>query len=294
MPTTTTTVPSGAQFVASLETSQDFFGRFNTDVGNYVEPCTPTRCPRTADYIASGGDTPLNTYGDHDFACDGPDTFRTLSNAVPVNQLGQYFWWCAPGGPGTGHVMTGFDTSGYAVVSFSPNQVVNNVSKVCWDINATDEGGGKWTNMIVVPEALYQQFAPRMDYVAVGFNQPNAPGDFNIQAGDHPGSDVWGVRDHRGGQHFYIGDNELVTDDTAHVTTDKMARYRHCVQRTSATTSTLTVDRPEGGTSTYQLPSAIPQGPVRVIFQDEMYDPPKRVGYDPTHITFHWDNVVIS
>jgi hypothetical protein len=148
--------------------------------------------------------------------------------------------------------------------------------------------------MIVVPEALYQQFAPRMDYVTSGFNTEGAPGDFNIQQGDHPGSQVWGVRDFRGSQHFYIGANELLTDNSTFTTTDKMARYRHCVERTSATASTLTVARPDGTTTVLTLPSAIPQGPVRIIFQDEMYDAPKRAGYSDQQISWHWDSVLIS
>jgi hypothetical protein len=31
-----------------------------------------------------------------------------------------------------------------------------------------------------------------------------------------------------------------------------------------------------------------------VIFQDTMYDPPKRELYDPIHVTWHWDNIRIE
>jgi hypothetical protein len=172
---------------------------------------------------------------------------------------------------------------------------MTNVRKVCWEINATDEGGGKWTNLVIVPEALYQRFAPRLDYVTAGFNTPNLPGDFNIQAEDHPGQQVWGLKDFRGTQTFFVDDDvRFYSGDTSYTTTDKAARYRHCVEETSPTTSQLTVARPDGTTSTYTLPSGIPDGRVRVIFQDDMYNPPKRDGYDPNTVTWHWDNIVVT
>jgi hypothetical protein len=275
--------------LATFDTPGDFFDRFNTDMGNYVDK-TGTR--RTADFIAAGGDSPRYTFGDHDENCSGPMNLRTLDNADP--DLSKYFYWCAPGGAGTGHIMTAFDTSGYTVNSFSPKQSFIDVTKVCWSINATNEGGGKWTNMIVVPEALYQQFAPRMDYTGPGFNIDNEVGDFNIQDVDHPGVHVWGVKDFLGGQHPYYGDNTFFDDFTMHVTTDKMARYQHCVTKTGPNSSELTVARPEGGVSTYTIPSAIPSGQVRIIFQDDMYDPPKRADYSDQHVTWHWDTILIQ
>jgi hypothetical protein len=283
-------VPSGSQFLATFDSSGDFFDRFNIDVGNYAWPGH-----RVPDLIVQHPEvfTPLQTFGDHNMGCEGPTTTRTLDNTSP--DWSQYFWWCAPGGDASkGHVMTGFDTTGYAVVAFSPKQTFNNVTKVCWDINATDEGGGKWTQMLIVPEALYQQFAPRLDYVTADSNGDGGPGDFNIQAGDHPGTSVWGLKDFRGTQELFSGANVLWKDDGSFVTADKAARYRHCLEETSPSTSRLTIDRANGTTSTFDLPSAIPDGPARVVFQDEMYDPPKRGGYNPNNVTWHWDNIAIS
>ena len=51
--------------------------------------------------------------------------------------------------------MTGQNTTGYGIVAFSPNQDFNDVKKVCWDINSTDLGGGKWTNVIIIPASEY-------------------------------------------------------------------------------------------------------------------------------------------
>jgi hypothetical protein len=265
-------------------------------VGDYVDP----KQMRLADLIdcCPWVDTPRYTHGDHDMSCGDPTTTsRTLDNAD--HDVSQYFWQCAPGGDNAkAHLMTGFDSTGYTVVAFSPNQSFSNVSKVCWDINATDLGGGKWTNMIIVPEALYQEFAPRMDYVRFDFNNQNAPGDFNIQAADHPGLSFFGVTDFRGTQFVYDGDDMLAHPggDTAHVTKDKAARYQHCVEKTGTTTARLTIQRPDGPASVYNVDvgAAWPTGQVRVIFQDEMYDPPKREGYNENNVTWHWDNITIS
>jgi hypothetical protein len=292
MPSTTpttgpTTSPAGAQFAATFDTPGDFFGRFQTYAGNFID----NQGDRTDTFLRNGGGTPAVVRGDHDMSCGGPDTVRTLDVRNP--DTSQYFWYCAPGGdPANGHVMTGFDTTGYAVMSFSPKQSFTNVHKVCWDLNATEEGGGKWTNLMIVAEADYQMHAPRLDYVTNGFNDEGGLGGPNLQDGEHP-TPVWGIKDFRGSQLQFIGDDAPFVDFTAHTTTDKAARYQHCVQNNPAGGADLSVDRPEGGTSHYHLPVAIPSGAVRVIFQDDMYDPVKRDLYDPSHVTWHWDNILI-
>lgn len=302
-PTTTTLTPGAAcsgsvTFCEDFSNPDAFTSRFVHDVGDYVD-----FQHHHTDYLIDccpWVDTNQNTIGDHagpDPMCGVPETGRTLSNSEPGDRS-QYFWQCGPTGPASSHLMTAFDSTGYNVVSFAPARSFTNVTKVCWEVNATDEGGGKWTNMILVPEALYQQFAPRMDYVKFDFNNDNAPGDFNIQQGDHPATKVFGVNDFRGTQFVYNGADVLAHPggDTAQVTTDKRARYQHCFEKTGAATARLTVARPSGGTDVYNVDvgSAWPTGQVRVIFQDEMYDPPKREGYDPSHVTWHWDNIQIT
>jgi hypothetical protein len=267
--------------------------KFNFDAGDYVDSQL-----HRVDWLIANMPwiyTPSDVFGDHDMNCGDPNaTHRDLKTANP--DWHQYFWYCMPGGnPAAGHMMTGFDWTGYGIFSFSPNQVMNNVHKVCWSVNATDEGGGKWTNMQVIPEALYQRFAPRMDYVVPGFNTDGQVGDFSIQAGDHPGTDVFGIKDFRGTQTLFVGGNVPWDSGTqSYTTTDHAARFQHCLENTSATTSHLMVNRPDGSVSMYNLPRAIPQGQVRIIFQDDMYDPPKRDGYNPQNVTFHWDDVSIS
>ena len=113
--------------------------------------------------------------------CEGPTTARTVHVAAPINEM---LWQCSPGGdPAKGHLMTAMNTTGYGILSFSPNQTFNNVGQVCWDINATELGGGKWTNVILVPAAEYTRTPNnvakhpaegpyRMDYTTPGFNAP--------------------------------------------------------------------------------------------------------------------------
>jgi hypothetical protein len=240
---------------------------------------------RTDAYLRQGGDTPAVVHGDHDMSCGNPNqTKRDLD--VADGDTSKFFYQCLPGGnPAAGHVMSAFDTTGYAIMSFSPKQTFTDVNRICFDVNATDEGGGKWTDLTVVSADLYRQHAPRLDYVVEDFDQ----GDFNLK-----GLPAWGIKDFRGTQHQIVNGNVTFSDGEAHVTDDRAPRYTHCVENRAGGGATLTVERPEGGISTFVLPEAIPSGEVKVIFQDVMYNPPKRAGYDASHVTWHWDNIEIS
>jgi hypothetical protein len=292
---TTTSPPAGTKFLATFDSPSDFTARFDTYAGNFIDP----NGRRTDAFLGQGGDTPAVVHGDHDLNCDGPDTARTLDVRDP--DTSKYFWYCAPGGDASkGHVMTGFDTTGYAIMSFSPKQTFTDVNKICFDLNATEEGGGKWTFLTIIPAAGYRQFAPRLDYVTEDFAQ----GDFNITAADHPSWDAWGLKDFRGTQIQVVGNDVVWNSDKQVTTTDKAARYQHCVENKPGGGATLTVYRPDGrgavqdgnGVShdVYNIARAIPSGEIKVIFEDAMYDPPKRDLYDPSHVTWHWDNIAIS
>jgi hypothetical protein len=277
----------GAQFVATFATAAEF-DAMNYFAGNFID----NNGNRTAD-LPPWVETPQTINADHDMSCGDPAaTSRTLG----IADVSQFFYHCLPGGdPAKGHIMTAFDTSGYAIIAFSPNQVMQDVSRVCWDVNATEEGGGKWTNMIVVPEALYQQFAPRLDYVTPGFNADSAPGDFNIQQSDHPASTIWGLKDFRGTLDLFEGDNTLwYSGDTTYTTPDKAQRFTKCVTEIAPGQLEITAARATGETSVYRVAGSFPNGPVRVVFQDDMYNPPKRALYDPNAVTWHWDNIIIN
>jgi len=282
-----------------------FRDRFAIFAGNFIDPQL-RRTPDAPDWA----DPITQVQADHDVAtCGDPNVSKRLLNAkgrADAGDASKFFYQCAPGGDSAkAHVMTSFDTTMYAIMAFSPNRSFTDVSRICWDINATDEGGGKWTNVDVIPESLYRRFPSsdvdgkgtdgfRLDYVSEGFNTDGATGDFNIQAGDHPGTEVWGIKDFRGTQTQFVGDDVVFKDNTVVTTADHSARFQHCVVNKPGGGAVLTVQRPGGRTDTFDLPRAIPQGVVRVVFQDDMYDAPKRDGYSPSSVSWHWDNIQIG
>ena len=67
--------------------------------------------------------------------------------------------------------MTTVNTEGYVTVWFSPKQTFRNVSKVCWDQNITDLGGGKWT---VVNFLTPAEYTGKTD---LGYTTPDFPGN---------------------------------------------------------------------------------------------------------------------
>lgn len=290
--TSGTTPPSGMQFEAKFETPGDFYNRFVFHTGNYR-----TNSGLRPEY-ANEPDAVYDWNGDHNMACEGPTTLRNVN----VENHNEFFWWCAPGGDATkGHIMTGISTNSYVIASFSPNQTFTNVNKICWDINNTDLGGGKWTNAIVVPESVYlsnpntdqegraEGEGPyRLDYVTPGFNDDNGPGDFNLQR-----FDVWGFRTFRSQLTLFWRDNEFWQSYNGEFNLDKAARYQKCIQDNNNGTVTLTIKNPSGVISTYSANSNIPDGKVRIIFQDDNYNPPKRDGYNINNNTWHWDNIQV-
>ena len=294
---------------AATEYFEDFSDPASMDdfvfhVGNacsYDQTCRPENLP---DYVLSPEHHQWP--GDHNMACEAPTTART----VHLEHRNEMFYHCAPGGdPAKGHMMTSMDTTGYAIMSFSPDQTFTDVGRVCWDINATNEGGGKWTNVIIVPEAEYlrhpnnvgnQPFEGpyRMDYVTPGFNVDDAPGDFNIQVDNIlPGNEWFGWKNFLESVTIFRGNHGQQLSPTHYlpVVSDKAARYKHCMIDTAAGIQVTKVNAVTGGTEIYN-PSGwdFPRGRVRVIFQDDMYDPPKRPGYNPNNVTWHWDNIEIG
>lgn len=304
-PTTAPPSQQGTQFSATFETEADFTSRFVRHVGNQ---CTlDMSCRPENQGSGSGAITSWN--GDHDLSCGAPTTTRRVNAA----NHSEFFWWCAPGNDASkGHVMTAVNTVQYNIVSFSPDRSFTDVARVCWDINMTEEGGGKWTNVILVPASEYARHpndpkfvggtsgegAYRLDYTSVGFNQNGGPGDFNIQDDDMaPGNAIFGLRNMRGALTLFRGDNVLWHDGRVITVADKAARYQHCIEDTAAGVRITRALPPEyGGRTESMLASGVhfPDGQVRVIFQDDNYDPPKREAYSPDRLTWHWDNIQIS
>ncbi|MCD6056583.1 MAG: hypothetical protein K0Q89_113 [Thermomicrobiales bacterium] len=302
-PTTTTTAPAttsststslppepSGDFLADFASAADFYGRFQLDVH--------FRDDANVDYGRVFG-------GDHDMACGAPTTQRDVHihssiDGANVNLANsELFWWCAPGGDAAkGHVMTGMaDVDGYTILSFSPNQTFSNVGRVCWDVNATDLGGRKWVQALVIPEAAYQANSWRLDYISPTTSAvdqtalPLPAGSFMFQLWDHK------IR-------TAVDNTERETDWFQWSTTDKAARYRHCMVDND--NGTVTVSRqvgvvnqdapadptdPTRGVRSVTVPGSFPAN-ARVIFQDDNYTPEKDgpiAGF-----TWHWDNILVD
>ena len=286
--------PGNAQFVATFDTPSDFYDRFDTYTGNYCDfgtSCRPENDP-------NGGIRQFS--GSHSMACEGPDTKRT----VDVSNHRNFFWHCAPKGPASGHVMTGMNTAGYAIASFSPKQVFANVRQVCWDMSLADLGGGKWANVVLVPEATLKSHpntnprrsqdgegAYRLDYVTPDFTAPNGPGFFNIQDLGSGSGAVVGVKEFGGSVQIYRGTSVLQQRyDSWNAGSDEATRFQHCFRDNGNDTITFTQQR-SSGLYTVTTAGSFPDGPVRVLFQDDSYNPDKHDGTG--RYTWHWDNILV-
>ena len=299
-------VTPGTQFTANFATPQDFFGRFQTQV-------------------FTGGTTERGTHtdwlGDHSMECGGPTTKRHIHHESHADDA-NLFWHCAPNGPDSGHLMTSFLTEGYGQVDFAPNRSFTNIRKVCWDQSMVGLPR-KWVQVVVIPEALYQQNNGALNY-GLPELQPVPAGD-TLAIGPLPieastGRPMWPGRDafnnvwapqwdsfvgvftvgsvngiySKQGNHADFGGREI---------TDPAPRFRHCMTDLENGTMRFVIDLP-GGTLNEKdvtLPGSLPNGPARVIFQDDTYDAFKADNPDPTGLnggtvesTWHWDNITID
>lgn len=236
-----------------------------------------------------------------DTNCGNPNTtHRDLPGGIvpapgrsgPFVNAFTYTFWCAPGGNAdAAHMMTAYQTGGYVILSFSPKQVFTGIRKVCWTINATDGGGGEWTNMLVVPASAVKAKAPGwgpgvdLDF-AMDF-------DLDTSATRMP-TDSFAIKYFRGTTAIQQGGNEVFTDGSESVTADRAARFLHCVTETGPNTVTVEIDRPDGHHVLTNIPAHFPDGPVRVIFQDDRYNPDKHSPPPSPAYTWHWDDVEVS
>lgn len=285
----TTVPPSTDAFTASFATPEDFTGRFWTYTGNYCSPgftCNP----------CAQGVGVCSYPGDHDMACGVPTSKRTVH---PDNRA-ENFWWCAPNGPDTGHVMAAMNTSGYSISGFTPRQAFTDISRICWDQNLTDLGGGKWFVVTLVPAAVLTSHpAPnqgttspyRLDYTIPEFDADNSPGDFNLQRESR-----WQFKLFRNQLRIFDSISgssgaDWGTDGGYVAGADVATRYRICMTET-ATGMQISQARP-GTTATWTANGVrFPNGPVYVIWADDTYDADKHGGTGL--YTWHVDNITIE
>jgi len=290
-------------FEAQFATPADFYNRF--------------------DYGYSGlnpydwnGDAIESFHGDHNLACQAPTTDRTVHFTGNQTTLGfaELFWPCAPNGPDSGHLMTGVDTIAYNIAWFSPRPMFTAVSKVCWDINLTALSKRKWTQVMFVSAADAVRY-PAGTSGSQGRGGPQARGTGGFDLGytspdfrqNDPNTGIFpqggtlaGFKSVHGNAAWFQNQDTWTAGPTVpgeglsliSNVTDKAARYKHCLENMPNNVVRFTQDTPTGPRS-LNMPGQIPQHPVRVVFQDDNYDPPKDDFYDPNFVTWHWDNVQV-
>jgi hypothetical protein len=303
-------------FEATFDTASDFYNRFDYGYSGLA--------------MGQNGNPNLLVHGDHSTAvpCGDPSTFRnvTLTGTPQGLDFSQLFWWCAPSGDASsGHVMTGHDTTGYNIAWFSPHPYMTDVSKVCWAINETAMSRRKWTQVLFVSPADATRYptgsatnaggVPSTARGTGGFDLGYTAPDFRDNGGPSAGlfpqggtlagfrdidgtaswfdhQDVWGSQNVGPGPP-YLGDREQ--------TSDKATRFKHCIENGAGNTIIYTKATPASGTVVRTLTGHIPQGQVKVVFEDDEYDGPKDSPaggqpdgrYDPNVLTWHWDNIQV-
>lgn len=285
-PTPTTTPNSAPSNLSGLAFSEDF--------------STPTAFSGRFDHGWSGewnagsmfGGDRNDWHADHGMMCENPNTsYRTIHLTSQEQANDAAFYYCMPDGdPNKGHVMTSVNTEGYVTVWFSPKQTFHNVSKVCWDQNITDLGGGKWTIINFLTAAEY---AGKTD---LGYTSPDFPN--NGGPSSPQGAAANGAKVFRGGMNSYTN-GQFRGGATGATGSDKAARYKHCVIDNGNGTLTTTIAQPNGRTVSRIVRGNIPAGDIRVEFADDNYNPDKHFdtkGAVPNSsdlYTWHWDNIQI-
>jgi hypothetical protein len=296
-PPAPTTPPSGAQFTETFESAAGFYDRFDRGLSGAHPSVDPNHIREWP--------------GDHNMACEGPDTSRTVHLGTSHSQLDEMFWHCAPGGdPAKGHVMTSLNPLGYVYLWFSPKGYFNNVSQVCWDQNLTNMGGRKWTQVSVSTRAEVERVQREVGRLDLGFSHPGFQTAGGPTTGVIPSDQTVAVWQFGGMQHLYTGATELGTNPAffpSYKIEDVATRYRHCMTDNGNGTITLTQENGSYSGSnaipvnlagrnvvSSTVPGSLPDGEVRVAFVDANYDPPKDGEYQAHQNTWHWDNVTIS
>jgi hypothetical protein len=238
-------------------------------------------------------------HGDHNTACQAPTTLREVTLPPAGTDPGQAVWHCAPAGPDTGHFMTGMNSGGYREVNFAPinpdgsDRVFVDVNRVCWKQNETVMGaGGAWSQVAIIPIGAFVANGRDLDYGDPDLRPNNGPA-----AATHalPATAFLAVHA-GGGNKLYVGADEIsgpAWSLSRYYSTDKAARYSNCLEDLGNGHIRATMQRPTGNdVETWN--GSFPNGPVAVVWNHAVYDPPKRTGYDPDTLSIHWDDLLVD
>jgi hypothetical protein len=287
----TTTAPQGnVQFVEDFSNPQAFYDRFDHHWEGDPEAGSA--------WGGNANDWP----GDHDMACGNPNTSARTIHVTQANTE-TAFYPCTPSGdPTKAHVMTSVNTEGYVIAWFSPKQTFSNVHRVCWDQNIQDLGGGKWTQVLFVTQTEAARANGNLGFTSPEYADPNGPGTSS-------GATAHGVKLEGGGMtswsklgewnQYSAGTVQRPFGGNVGVSTDKAPRYQQCVVDNENGTLTAIRTGPSG-TSTSTAQGEIPNEPIRVVFEDDNYNPDKHFNASGISrnsgpgYTWHWDNIQIG
>jgi LysM repeat protein len=264
--TTSTTAPLPAGVVRyEFRTAAEFYEQFQTQVFH-----------RNGDF-----QTGVTWAGDHNLACQNPYTERTVHGEIDA----ELFWWCAPNGADTGHVMTSMgNMSAYNSVSFAPNRTFANVTRVCWDMNLT-RMDRQWAEVLILPEVTYQANGGELRYVSPAVDEPSFL--------DIPSNAVLWQREIQGYPTLYVGQNLVHRDPIGLEVDDRARRFKHCMVDNGNNTITIEQEQVDGQMMRGSAPGSFPDGPVRILVKSHSYDPGKG-GRAANHTTWHYDNLEIT
>lgn len=237
-------------------------------------------------------------HGDHNDICEPPTTTRVVNYHDPqrtelfddlAGDRANLVWWC------NDHLMTSFQTAGYGQVDFSPKRTFVDVQKICWDINGTNLGSRKWIQVIVVPESVHQEnkgtFDHRLDYIVPRLQSGPGAAGLRLDGG------VYLFESIQGSAHVHVGQTQEAHNNTSihQGNSDKATRLTNCLIKEDTSTR-IEMEKLDGTVSVRTLTGAFPTGEVRVIFQDDNYNPNK--AESPATVsnpfTWHWDNLRVE
>lgn len=264
-------------------------------------------------------DQPASWQADHDMGCAPPPSLRNVqlvgaagpgaitevdSHGRPISGLA---FWCAPGDdPARGHLMTSTTLTAYGHIDFSPRQVFTNVQRVCWSMNRSELGGGKWAQVSIIPLGAFNANEGALDYVKPALENDVAAAGPVLPVG------AFQLETFRSAVLFAVGDgarsqndlNAQSLDAFGTPASDRATRYQHCLVDTPGgaylqigNDDPIYQRRLVNGQWVNDTRFRFPTGPVRVIFQDVTYDSLKR---DFSHAealrtnTWHWDDIRIE
>lgn len=270
-------------------------------------------------------------WGDHDNACSAPPApgqatgnrreVHVHPETEPTNLagVGDMVWWCAPGSdPTKGHFMTAVDTVGYASIAWSPPQTFHDVTRICWDMSLAPVSAW-WLQLDVIPEAVFQANGGDLFYEE---NSEVAFAAHDLRDGSAMLEMIKGstamLTSPPAGSGFTVDANY---GNVEHVPgfplEDRAKRYKHCLVDNGG----VTLERgfPErvvqvelygrypsnpSFVEVRTLRGALPNGPVRVIFEHSSYHNSKDACcYDQATqdgktlgdgVTVHWDNITVE